>query len=548
MADTDVIQNSGFRQRVRNFIVRHRVSIRDLGLISLIMLVVTFYAYEIDIFKNEGQVSLVEHTIETDEALMLGGILMAAMLIFSIRRFVEQKRETRRRIMAEQTARRLAYQDPLTGLPNRRQLEEAVTVAVGSPPRAGSAHALFMLDLNGFKRINDIYGHGIGDETLIIVAQRLLRAVRDDDLVARLGGDEFCVLARHLSGVDGASSLALRMIERMSEDIVIEGIKHSVGAGIGIAFIPDDADTVTEVFRKADVALYRAKAERRSSLRFFEPEMDKTAREKEKIERRLRTALDHGEIEAMFRPNMDMRSGRVTGFQIQPRIGLSDDGEFAQNRIMAVAEETGLAHHIAHRTLQLACQAARLWPDDIALSFDLFAGQIKDDGLAAGILDLARSTGISPDRLEIGVGESIIVQDLEAVRRAIDPLQQAGAKIALVNFGTGYSNLYHMQAIKLDKVKIDGRFTDEPDDTGAMKIVRALAGLGHGLGMTVVAEGKSLPAHSSGLHGSGVEEYQWAGLSVSSDEALRLVHSGLGEEYSSTEGATKTYRRRPPAS
>lgn len=503
--------------------MRHRVSLRDLGLIAIIMAAAAFYAYDVDIFREEGQVSRVEYAIETDEQIMIGGILMTAMLVFSIRRYLEQKRETKRRIVAEQEARRLAYQDTLTGLPNRRQFEDALAVAVCSPPKNGASHGLFMLDLNGFKRINDTYGHGRGDELLIIVAQRLLRAVKAEDLVARLGGDEFCVLSRNLSGVDAASGLAARMIETLTDQIVIDGIRHDIGAGIGIAFIPHDADTVSEAFRKADVALYRAKAERRSSLRFFAPEMDKSVREKEDIERLLREALDQERISVRFRPSLDVRTGRVSGFHIMPHIDLKGDAAFDQQRILAVAEETGLSHQIARCTLQLGCDAARSWMADTTLSFDLFAGQIKDDSLSANILDLLRTSGVAPERLEIGIDESMIVHDLQAVRQAIKPMQAAGVKIALANFGTGYSNLYHIQAIKLDKVKIDGRFTDQPSDDRGMKIARALAGLGQGLGMAVSAVGSAMPGYDDALQGAGVDEFQWTGIALSASEATDMA-------------------------
>lgn len=519
--DSDAFKRKIFSQRIRSLVVRHRVSLRDLGIIAAVMLIMTFYAYEVDIFREQGQVGTVDQAIETDELLMLGGILMAAMLIFSIRRYLEQKRETKRRILAEQEARRLAYQDTLTGLPNRRQLEEALAVAVGSPPRAGSSHGLLMLDLNGFKRVNDTHGHGRGDELLVIVAQRLLRAVKGDDLVARLGGDEFCVLARNLSGVDAAAGLASRIIDLIAEEIVIDGVRHDIGVGIGIALVPDDADTVSEAFRKADVALYRAKAERRSSLRFFEVEMDRSIREKEDIERLLRAALRQDRIGVRFRPSLDITTGRILGFQISPHIELERGADHSQQRILAIAEETGLSHQLARRTLQLGCEAASSWRSDTILSFDLFAGQINDDGLAFSILELARNVGLAAERLEIGVDESTIVHDLEVVRRAIEPLQRAGVKIALANFGTGYSNLYHIQAIRLDKVKIDSRFTD--GDAGSMKIARALAGLGQGLGMAVSAVSNSMLAHDDSLHGAGVQELQWQGLALSAAEALDMA-------------------------
>ena len=199
--------------------IRHRIAFQDVAVIAAIVLVASFLAFEFDIYANEGLVSVREQTIELDEALTLGGILCVGLLIFTIRRYQEQKRETRRRIAAEHQIRELAFQDPLTGLPNRRQFQDALRAAIGAPPSAGDCHAVFFLDINGFKQVNDISGHGTGDELLIIVAQRLIAAVREGDLVARLGGDEFAVLALHLMGPEAATNIAIRILHAFEEPI-----------------------------------------------------------------------------------------------------------------------------------------------------------------------------------------------------------------------------------------------------------------------------------------------------------------------------------------
>jgi diguanylate cyclase (GGDEF)-like protein len=198
---------------IRHFMSRHRRSIKDLSLIALIMLVAAFYAWQVDIFANEANAPPKEQTIEVDELLLLGGLLMLALLVFAIRRYLEQKRETGRRVAAETLARELAFQDGLTGLPNRRQFDDALKTALASPPRGGAVHAVLLLDLNGFKQINDVHGHAIGDEVLIVVAQRLLSAVRGGDLLSRFGGDEFAILAHHLVGPEAATNVALRVIQ-----------------------------------------------------------------------------------------------------------------------------------------------------------------------------------------------------------------------------------------------------------------------------------------------------------------------------------------------
>jgi diguanylate cyclase (GGDEF)-like protein len=273
------------------FMIRHRFAIRDLSLIFAVVLVLSYLAFEFDIYENQDGVTKHQETIELDEALTLGGVLCVGLLAFAVRRYLEQKDETRRRIAAEEHARSLAFQDPLTGLANRRHFEEALNAAIAAPPSAEASHAVFLLDLNGFKQVNDVYGHGVGDQVLIIVSQRLVRAVRPDDTVARLGGDEFAILSRHLMGAEAATSIALRIVEALDETILTGKSSHQVGAGVGIALIPGDATTLEESLRKADVALYRAKSERRSALRFFEQEMDRRVQERDRLDRALRAAV-----------------------------------------------------------------------------------------------------------------------------------------------------------------------------------------------------------------------------------------------------------------
>ena len=511
-----------FLSKLRHFLTRHRVTIRDLSIILAGTLLALWYAYEVDIFPNEGNVTH-EATIELDEALLIGALVILALLIFGIKQYLGQKREIAKRNAAERRIRELAYQDGLTGLPNRRQFDEALKAAVASPPRAGASHGVFLLDLNGFKRINDVHGHGVGDEALTIVGQRLRSAMRDGDMVARFGGDEFAVLALHLAGPESATTLALRVIDSLATPIAAGGAIHRIGVGIGIALVPGDAVTSEEAVRKADVALYRAKAERRSALRFFEPAMDIRVQERASMEIALRDAMDAGRIETVYQPNVNLRTRRIVGFEATPQWIDLRQGAIAPERFLAIAEETGLIHSLAERVLRQACEAARSWPSYIKLSIDIYPNQLKDNLLPARMLKILEETGMSPARLEVEITESALVADMENAQIVLGALRAAGVRIALDNFGTGYSSLYHLRNLKIDKIKIDRSFIHTmAKESASAGIVNALVGFGHGFGLTIAADGVEAVDQEASLLGSGCEEGQGEFFSVPVNAAQTL--------------------------
>lgn len=496
-------------EKLRSFVIRHRFAIRDFSLVLATLGVLAYIAFAIDLFENQAGIDARTAIVELDEALLLGALLALGLFAFGARHYLRQKREFARRLAAEREVRKLAYQDVLTGLPNRRRFDDALRAALDAPPRADAAHAVLLLDLNGFKRINDVHGHGAGDEVLIGVAQRLLTAMRDGDLVARFGGDEFAILATHLADPEAATNIALRVIEALDLPIPAAGASHRVGAGVGIALVPSDATTIEEAMRKADVALYRAKGERRGALRFFEPAMDAQIQERAAIEEALRDALDSGRIDVVYRPTFDLRTHAVLGFDAAPRWLDAERGEIPLERFIAIAEEVGLIHAIGERVLRLACAAAKGWPAHVTLSIDIHASQLRDHQLAERIMRILAETGIAPGRLEVDVTESAFVADLDNARTVLGALRAAGIRIALDNFGTGYSSLYHLRSFRLDKVKIDRSFvqamTSQRESAG---IVQALVGLGQGLGMTIAAEGVDARDQQGALLGTGCEQGQ----------------------------------------
>lgn len=511
------------------FIVRNRISLTELSIIASVVALLSYVAFAYDLFTNEGRVSAAKETIELDEALLIGVVLLVGFLAFAVRRYHEQKREMLWRQNAERRARELAYQDPLTGLPNRRQFDEALDIAVASPPRSGAVHAVLMLDLNGFKQVNDVYGHDAGDAVLMIVAQRLCQSLREDETIARLGGDEFVVLARHLLGPEAASSIAMRLLESLANPIMVNGVAHNLSAGVGIALLPLDAATAEEAMRKADVALYRAKAERRAAYRFFEEEMDQIIREREQLEKDLKLALDQDQIQPSFRPSRDLRTGAVVGFEVEPQWLCTQGEPLPPERFLPIAAETGLIHTLAMQVWQRACMQALQWPAQVALAISVLPGQMQNPRLAAEILQMLDNTGLAPQRLQMNIAENMVVQDLAAAKALVTPLQAHGVAIVLNHFGTGYSNLYHLSEFHFDQVKIDRRLVERMDQESSAKLVRALVGLGQGLGLKVCADGI---AHddSDSLLDAGVQEGQSGDVPVSGQATLSLVQPAGDEK------------------
>jgi diguanylate cyclase (GGDEF)-like protein len=487
----------------------HRITLQDLSVILAVVLVATFLAFEFDIYANQNSATVREKTIEMDEALTLGGILCFGLLLFTVftaRRYQAQKRENSRRIAAEQHVRKLAFQDPLTGLANRRLFDEALNAA--APPGAGSTHAVFLLDLNGFKQVNDVYGHGIGDELLNVVAQRLSGVVRGGDLLARIGGDEFAILSKSLMGAEAATNIAMRALHSLEEPILAGSKSHQIASGIGIVLIPGDATTLLEALRKADIALYRAKTERRSALRFFEEEMDRRVQERDQLDRDLRAAITADIIRPFFQPVVDLKTKNVIGFEVIPRWIDASLGEIKLDRFIPVAEENGLIHELFELILKASCAAAAQWPREMTLALDIYPSQLKDYTLHARILAILEESGVAPARLELEITESALVRDLEGAQEVLGALRKAGVRIVLDNFGTGYSSLYHLRNFKLDKIKIDRSFIETLGSRESAEIVSALVGLGHGLGLTIVAEGVEEPQQRASLLTTGCEQGQ----------------------------------------
>jgi diguanylate cyclase (GGDEF)-like protein len=468
-----------------------------------------FAAYEYNIFSDAPDKSVHEHAIDLGEALILAQIMLGGLLLLCWRVVFLQRREVARRIEAESHAHRLAHQDALTGLPNRRQFDEALKAILSKRSRATELHAVLLLDLNDFKRVNDVYGHGAGDDVLIHVAKRLQHAIRQQDLVARFGGDEFAILAHLGTGEDDAKALALRVIHELDQPITVGSIQHQIGVAIGITLLAQNGGDAPEIMRKADIALYRAKAEPGSALCIFEAGMDAHVRERDLIEREFRTALKQGTIQPHYQPLMNLQTADIAGFEALARWKHPELGNVPPDRFIPIAESCGLMSELTDHLLRQAAQAACQWPNDMTLAFNISASQLKDRTLGLRILSILGEAGLPPYRLEIEITESALVQDLEGAQQVVGALREAGVRVALDDFGTGYSNLYHLRNFKIDRIKIDRSFIDKmEEDAEASALIRGLMGLSQGLGLNVTVEGIELPSQAAALLAQGCQQGQ----------------------------------------
>ncbi len=504
--------------------MRNLTRLQKLSFFALAVAVMTYVFYNVSlVFNAQGADN---RAIDFNAMPLIGAALSIGMLLFSWRRIALQQRETDKRIAAEQQSQELAFQDPLTGLPNRRRFTESLRDAFAAPPWAGTSHYLFMLDLNGFKQVNDVYGHNVGDDVLKIVGDRLMGLVRKDEIVARLGGDEFAVLVQNLNGPDAATGLAQRIMDVFSAPIGSNSSLHSIGVGIGIAAFPLPGADPQEVMRRADVAMYKAKeASAASAMRFFDEDMDRLIRERDYLHQELRRAIEAGDIEPFFQPLVELKTKEILGFEALARWDHKVLGNISPEQFIGVAEETGLIHELSDNLLRSACATAVSWPDHVMLAFNISPVQLKDVTVGLRILSILEQTGLRPSRLEIEITESALVRDLEAAKVILGSLREAGVRIALDDFGTGYSSLYHLTNFKVDKIKIDRSFVGKMgDERESAAVVSAMIGLGRGLGLTVIAEGVEGCDQQSGLIDQGCEQGQgyFFGKAISAEDAGML--------------------------
>jgi len=427
----------------------------------------------------------------------------------AIAHFVMSLTDITARKAYEERIRFLAHHDPLTGLPNRLSLRERLEQTIALCRRKNGQIALLFIDLDNFKTINDSLGHQIGDALLCEVAQRLKDRLRESDVIARLGGDEFVVVLSDINPVS-APLVANKLLRALGETYRVgQRALHST-ASIGISMFPGDGKDVDELMRSADSAMYGAKAAGRNTVQFFTQAMNEAASQRLHIEDDLRAALREGQFFLHFQPQLDLRSGRVSGVEALLRWRHPTRGVVAPGHFIPIAEESGLivpigAWVIVEAARQLAAfRVAGL--HDLQMSVNLSARQIRDSGLAPLIENTIARFGLAPGDLELEVTESLAMENPERTASVLKHLHDLGIGLSVDDFGTGYSSLAHLKQLPLDALKIDRSFVrDIERDENDAAICSATISLAHGLGLMVVAEGVETDAQLKHLAALGCD-------------------------------------------
>ncbi|MES2713163.1 MAG: EAL domain-containing protein [Pseudomonadota bacterium] len=412
---------------------------------------------------------------------------------------------------AENRLRHLAHHDSLTDLPNRFSLTERLPR--GRTRSDDKRLALHFIDLDRFKTVNDVFGHQVGDGVLRAIARRLLGVVRSRDVVARLGGDEFAIVQADLAGPEDASALAERVAEAVARPFLIEGREVVVGSSIGIALSPQDGVSAEELLRRADLAMYQAKADGTGAYRFFDQDMDVLARRMMVLEADIRSGLARGEFVLLYQPQMSLHTGLINGAEALVRWRQPDGSLIEPRDFLPLAEETGLIRPLGAWVLAEACRQAALWNGPGAECFRIAVNisplQLRGLDLIRLVQATLAETGLDPRCLDLEVTESAVIRDAEEVSRVLAQLREIGLSVSVDDFGTGYSALSYVKHLPLDRLKIDRSFVEglKPGNPDAA-IIAAIVTLGRNLRLEIAAEGVETEAQLRELAALGCDIVQ----------------------------------------
>ncbi len=411
-------------------------------------------------------------------------------------------------IHAKLKIQHLALHDSLTDLPNRAQLRQRLAKAVENFTLGAGKAAVLCIDLDRFKEINDTLGHSAGDLLIKGCAARLREAVRDTDTIARIGGDEFAIVQTGIDQPDGAHQLCKRLLKSITRPYNLDGHEVLVTASIGVAIAEDQSATPERLLQKADIALYRAKEDGRNAYRFFTAGMDAFLHQRKKLERDLRAALVHQQLELYYQPKLELEGHHILGAEALLRWHHPEQQMIMPDQFIGLAEETGLILGLGEWVLQAACKQAALWPH-LTMSLNISPVQFKHHDVVSMVRRCLAETGVEPERIELEITEGVLLRNTESAVSTLKALKEIGVRIVMDDFGTRYSGLSYLLKFPFDKIKIDQSFVRTMRTRrDAEAIVRAVVGLGHNLDMRICAEGVETAEQLAFLESEGCDEVQ----------------------------------------
>ena len=423
-----------------------------------------------------------------------------------------------RNASAAERIERLAYFDSLTGLPNRQRCIETAEWLFAEAAEAQESVAVIYLDLNSFKRVNDTFGHSVGDAVLRTVAGKLTRAIESFKAVhehltlARFGGDEFVILLRHQAARALAIEIAAACCDAFKNPIVYAGLEFYSAPSIGLAVYPDDGDDVATVLKHADTAMYQAKTGSAAAVAVYTPAMSSRLRDWLDLEARLRRAVQEDLLQLQFQPKFSLRDSRVAGVEALLRWCDADYGDISPNRFVEIAEESRLIIDMGSWVVRAACRQLRVWMDHgiaVPIAINVSAKELLHGDPARVVEVEAAAAGVPTSLIEIEITESLLVKDSTVVRSALERLRQLGCRIALDDFGTGYSSFAYITRFPPDRIKIDKAFVHNLDRSASdAAIANAILSLGASLNLIVTAEGIERPGQLEWLRARGCHEVQ----------------------------------------
>jgi diguanylate cyclase len=457
-------------------------------------------------------------------------------------------RDLRARKQAERHIQFLAHHDALTGIPNRVSFNNKLDQEIEKALASGERLAVLCLDLDRFKEVNDLFGHSTGDALLQTVARCVTGVLEQSQMMARLGGDEFAVVLPAISSPSIAGRVAENILEALRAENDSSAKSALISTSIGIAICPNDATDRQALLSHADTALYRAKADGRGTYRFFETTMGEEVRDRRLLEHDLRHAISRRELSLVYQPQKNIRTNEIIGLEALLRWNHATRGQISPSVFIPIAEESGAILQIGEWVLRVACSEAAGWSCPLTVAVNVSVVQLHNANFSQSVHEILFQTGMPPHRLELEITETALVRDLNRALSTLRQLKALGIRIAMDDFGTGYSSLSNLRAFPFDKIKIDGSFIKFVDKNGqAATIVRAVLGLGQGLGLPVLAEGVETEGELEFLSREVCSEVQgfFVGKPSKIDQLRHLTH-GMPEteETASAEASSVEHGKR----